>query len=508
MHNISTAIVSGEKTYPKISPFDASNQYPEFPTCCNNETNNVYDMVRQTLIHLEMDKENMGTEKWSPFREIVNPGNTVVIKPNLITSTVDPNIQNCTTTHPSVIRPIIDYCWKALEGQGRIVVGDCPGAGADFDEIVTRTGLFDMICTLKQRGVNVELKDFRAVRMITENGLYTKEVYNATATDDVHILDMGSESLFADSRYKHVKFYGADHNIRATNRNHHGNIHKYCISKEILQADVVISVPKFKTHRKAGITCCLKNLVGINANKNYLPHLVIGSKNMGGDEMPDIPKNRIPLLRLYNWFREYILTYSWRIFGKPAAILLRIMFKKKITHKLNSDEKTSDKELIDKQKKDVDLVNALYTRITKQPISTGAWSGNETICRMILDLNRIFLCCDKDGNLREKTDRKFFYIVDAVQIGMGNGPMHPDPMDCGIIAAGWNGFSLDTVLLKLFGIDYHVIPLYRIAEKMAWIHYNGDGIQLMNGKPLEVQPESFPRLLAPDNWDYYPAEKG
>jgi len=505
MHNFSTAIVYGEKNYPKIIPFDASKPYAEFPAaCCSGETNGVYDMVRQTLIHLEMDKINTGTEKWSPFCELIKPGDTVIIKPNLVLDTFSPDIQNCTTTHPAVIRPIIDYCWKALEGHGKIVVGDCPGAEANFNEIVTRTGLNEMIKTLQNRGVSVELKDFRAVKVMMENGIWVREQDNTHDICKSRIVDLGYESLLAGSRYKRAKFHGAGYDIKATNRHHHGNIHRYCVSEDILQADVVISVPKFKTHRKAGITCCLKNLVGINADKNYLPHFSIGGKNMGGDEMPVISKNRVFLMRSYNWFREHILAYSWKIIGKPGAAFLRFMFKNsnKTTTLLdhNADTKAG-------QSKDVDMARKLHTWISKQSVAAGAWPGNETICGMILDLNRIFLCCGKDGSLREKTDRKFFYIADTVQIGMGNGPTHPTSMDCGIIAAGWNGFSLDTALLKMFGIDYHVIPLYRIAEKLDWIHYDGSGAQLLNGLPLTVPPDNLPRLLAPDNWDYYLTEK-
>ena len=507
MSNISTAVVYDHNTYPKTSPFDASMFYPEFSSALiANEENCIYSMVRQTFIDLEMDQVNVGTESWSPFREIVNPGDTVVIKPNLVINTCDPDIQHCTTTHPSVIRPIIDYCWKALKGYGKIIVGDCPGAEADFDKIVTCTGLDDMICKLQQRGIAVELKDFRAVRVVMENGIWVREQHNTKKAAEVQILDLGSESLFADSRYNNVKFRGAGYDIKATNRYHHASVHKYCVSKDIISADVVISVPKFKSHRKAGITCCLKNLVGINADKNYLPHFALGSTNMGGDEMPEISGNRVFLLRLYNWFREFILAYSWKILGKPAAALLRILHQKQTS---KADSASKNKKLLDKQSKDVDLARFLHARIAQCPVAAGAWPGNETICRMILDLNHIFLCCGKDGILRDITDRKIFYVADAVEIGMGNGPTHPTPLNGGLIAAGWNGFALDTAILKLFGIDYHVIPLYQLAEKFDWIHYNGSGIQLLNGQLLTGPLETLPKLVAPENWNYYPnTERG
>ena len=52
-------------------------------------------------------------------------------------------------------------------------------------------------------------------------------------------------------------------------------------------ADVVISLPKMKTHKKTGVTLSIKNFVGITADKNYLPHHTWGSPKHGGDDYPD-----------------------------------------------------------------------------------------------------------------------------------------------------------------------------------------------------------------------------
>lgn len=498
-NNISSAIVINQKaSYPSAAPFDASEHYPEFSSdYISGEENCVYSMVRQTLIDLKTDEEHINTSKWSPFRELIKPGDTVVIKPNLVLNTFDPDIQTCTTSHPSVLRPIIDYSWKALEGSGQIVVGDCPGAEADFDTIVCRTGMSSMITRLQERGVSVLLKDFRAVRVETENGIWVREQRDSGEAGKGKIVALDSESFLADERYKKAKFHGAGYDIKSTNRHHRGKIHRYCVSEDILKADVVISVPKFKTHRKAGITCCLKNLVGINADKNYLPHFSIGGANMGGDEMPKIPKSRIFPMRLYNWFREYILAYTWRIIGKPSAALLRFLFAKKKSTKEQTDSKPDVNT-------DTDLAHTLHSKISKQSVAAGAWPGNETICAMILDLNRIFLCCTKDGTLTDMTDRKIFYIVDAIDIGVGNGPTHPIAQKCGIVAAGLNGFELDKSLLYLFGIDCRVIPLYRIAEKQSWIHKGGTGVVSVNGELSAGKAQQLPKIKAPDNWDFYP----
>ena len=39
------------------------------------------------------------------------------------------------------------------------------------------------------------------------------------------------------------------------------------IRDEMGRIVLVVNVPKLKVHKKAGITCCLKNLIGINGNK-------------------------------------------------------------------------------------------------------------------------------------------------------------------------------------------------------------------------------------------------
>src|SRR5687768_17691117 len=62
--------------------------------------------------------------------------------------------------------------------------------------------------------------------------------------------------------------------------------HRYLVAKDVLDADVVINLPKLKTHRKAGVTCALKNLIGINGNKEFLPHHRVGGAEAGGDCYP------------------------------------------------------------------------------------------------------------------------------------------------------------------------------------------------------------------------------
>ena len=477
--------------YPTEVPYDPSERYLELGTgnfVIGKQSNKVYDAIRNCLLDLEMDKDNIGTEKWSPFSDIITPGNTVVIKPNLVRHTDEEYLQECVTTHPAVIRPIIDYCWRALKENGKIIVGDAPSTETDFNLLSQRYGLNEMIETLKRRGVDVELIDFRGEKTIMQNGIWVDEQIIEEAPES-QIVNLGQESYFAIPQYRNAKFHGGGYEIHTTTKHHNGNCQEYSVSKVILNADVIISIPKLKTHKKAGITCCMKNLVGINTNKNYLPHWVQGSKNQGGDEMPSLSLSKTFNLSCINFFKENIQEHYWKKIDK--FILKTAKFVK------NFKEGKHD------QKEDrTDYAAWLMKFLIGQPIFGGAWKGNETICRMILDLNKIFLQCDKNGKLCDKTDRKIFYIVDGITMGQRNGPMLPEPLKTHIVAAGYNGLQLDTAIITLLNIDPEMIPLYKMAWQAGeWLCGEQNQIKLFNGKEIKDHQRLPYNVILPDNWN-------
>ncbi len=487
--------------YPKHAPFDPSARYPEMNGALGEEENPVYEQFRSCLIDLEMDKAHLGTADWNPFSDFIEPDNTVVIKPNFVLNTARPEIQNCCTTHPSLIRAVIDYAWLALKGRGRIIVGDACASEANFDEIVERTGTRDMIGRLRERGVAVELRDFRAVKVLSENGIWTGEQADAE-TEAGKIVNLGASSLFCAERFRHAKLHGAGYDIAATNRCHHDEVQEYRVSRTILEADVVISMPKVKTHRKAGFTGCLKNLVGINVDKNYLPHFTMGPANSGGDEMPAVRPVNAAMLACYNFLREHVIAHTWRIIGGPAAGLLRALSGS--GRKQDSPDTAAEpQEGAAAEANDRDMAGWLHSKLSGQQVAAGAWAGNETICCMILDLNRIFLCCGRDGSLMQRTDRKVFYVADAIEVGMGNGPTSPIPLPLGAVGAGYNGLALDTQFLNLFGIDEKSIPLYDKAGGLDYMHLGEDGVRVYNGERWQRERDRFgSTLVPPDNWEY------
>jgi len=88
----------------------------------------------------------------------------------------------------------------------------------------------------------------------------------------------------------------------------------------------------------------------------------------------------------------------------------------------------------------------------------GAWHGNDTLWRTILDLNRIATYAGRDGVLEPSPQRRVFCLVDAVVSGEGEGPMRPADRSLGAVLAGANSLAVDMVAAKLMGFDFSAIP--------------------------------------------------
>ncbi len=123
-------------------PFDPPEAYPELPFIeGTNEDNAIYPTVRELLQQLRLDNGNIGTPRWNPFRDVIKPGNTVLIKPNLVTHRhyLGEDALYSTVVHGSIIRPIIDYVYLALQGNGSIIIADNPVESADFKSLMEFT---------------------------------------------------------------------------------------------------------------------------------------------------------------------------------------------------------------------------------------------------------------------------------------------------------------------------------------------------------------------------------
>lgn len=285
---LKSTIVVVEKrgaSYPKMHDFRPSIKYPEyiFKNDISDSKNDAYELVRTAFYKAGYDTKNYGTEKWNPLGEFIDIGDNVVLKPNLVMHiNKSGDSEDCLYTHPSVVAAVIDYVIIALHGKGKIIVGDAPIQNCDFDYLVRESGYDELVKYYKNQGVDICLVDFRELSSYVKRGI-RYNVINGQASGK--IIDLGDESEFTGSKKKYLN------NLRITNydphilKSHHQvGKHEYYISDYILNADVIINMPKPKTHRKAGVTISLKNMIGINVRKEFLPHHSIGSSKDGGDE--------------------------------------------------------------------------------------------------------------------------------------------------------------------------------------------------------------------------------
>ena len=113
--------------------------YPEYPfkEYVSCEENNVYDMVRQCFYLAGLDRERYGTEEWNPLGAIIEKGETVLLKPNMVMhKNLGDGGEECLYTNPAVVAAVIDYVYIALKHSGKIIVADAPMQECDFAELI------------------------------------------------------------------------------------------------------------------------------------------------------------------------------------------------------------------------------------------------------------------------------------------------------------------------------------------------------------------------------------
>lgn len=129
----------------------------------------------------------------------VRPGQKVLLKPNMLAGK-EPEL--AVTTHPEIVRAVIHMVQKA---GGNVAVGDSPGIGSPR-QVARRCGI---LAVIEETGAEF-----------------------APFSESVPIRPQGS------------------------------TFHQLEIARDILDAEVIINLPKLKTHQMMGLTCGVKNLFG------------------------------------------------------------------------------------------------------------------------------------------------------------------------------------------------------------------------------------------------------
>ncbi|MCH9033555.1 MAG: DUF362 domain-containing protein, partial [Planctomycetes bacterium] len=413
---------------------DPVAEYPFGDALDHLQPNPAYHAVRGALRLLDLDAAKFNTPEWNPLGGIVRPGDTVVLKPNFVRDfrETQPGHADCIITHGAVIRAVLDYAFIALEGRGRLIIADAPQNDADFHAIRRIAGLDEIQAFYRERaGFDVEVYDLRPEFARKIDGVIVGHTPLPGDPAGYVRVNLGEHSAFCEINHLCHLLYGAEYDTAELYRHQHDDVHEYLISKTVLEADVVISLPKLKTHKKVGLTVNLKNLVGINGNKNWLPHHRQGTPGQGGDEFRESGvRRRIERMTMARFKRLFPLLGPLRpLVAGPIKALGKMIF---------GDTNTGT-------------------------VRSGNWYGNDTTWRMVLDLNRILLYADADGTLHDRPVRRFFSVVDGIVAGEGNGPLDATPKPTGIIVAGGNPVAVDLACARLMGFDYRRIPMLRGA---------------------------------------------
>ena len=449
LHNEKVAIVRDEtiEGYFKHPPFHPSQNYPEYPFGRENisaSENKTYALVRNTLIQMKLDQENIGEGVWNPFKKYIKPGDTVVLKPNFVLDKhYGGGMLECVITQPDVIRAVCDYVYIALKGKGRLVIADAPQGNCDFENLKKNTKVDSIVAFYeKYADMPVELKDLRQTRYYYNSMGYLQDNSREQLVGDDSgylIFNLGEYSELNGLAHE-SRIYGADYD-RSITLTHHNNSemsgkHEYCIAKTIMDADVIISMPKVKVHRKAGVTLNLKNMVGINGNKNYLPHYRIGLNVDGGDEYMDLTKVQRKVEYFHRWFVEHFLVNPnhFDVLLSKLERMIYFVWKK-----------------------------VGYRKTSQNLISAGDWYGNDTIWRTVLDLNKILLYGDRQGHMQDVPQRRFISIMDGIIGGENEGPLVPSPKKAGFICIGFNPLLADCAVARIMGFDINKIPKLKYA---------------------------------------------
>ncbi|HET9365374.1 MAG TPA: DUF362 domain-containing protein, partial [Candidatus Angelobacter sp.] len=325
---------------------------------------------------------------------------TILIKPNWVKHQEDPAFPIAAlVTSTDLIEATVEACLAKYPGVQEITIGDVPLQSCDWGLLVSQTGINRLIAKYadiqrpKIRFLDLRREIYRDGKRLQPDrrngGFGDPKGYREVTLDQASFLEPISDAS--------EKFRVADYSPQETVSSHKRSFHRYLIAGSALACDLFINLPKMKVHQKAGITGALKNLVGVNGQKAYLVHYREGMARQNGDEFPD---NVSRLVWLQSRLRQGLQSRSRFLFR-----LLRLGWLP--LKRLAGIKTRGIRE---------NLGKSFY-------LAGGAWHGNDTIWRMVYDINRIIRYAAPDGELKPTPQRDYVAIMDAMIAGEGNGPL-------------------------------------------------------------------------------------
>lgn len=352
----------------------------------------------------------------------------VVVKPNWIQETTETEQDpEAILTAPVVLLSVLTGVLEALPTRGVVTVCDAPHTYADFEGIL-RYGECRALLSMAAEArpdVRVEIIDLRREVWRMRDRVVVARRPNPPDPRGYVAVDLASDSMLHGHAGR-GRYYGADYDRNEVNAHHSGGRHEYLLSGSAIKADLFINVPKLKTHKKTGLTCAIKNLVGVNGDKNWLPHHTEGTPASGGDERPRATASGLVEATLKPLVQSAV-GRSPAIAGSVYRLLRR----------------SADALLAD----------------SARTIRNGNWEGNDTCWRMAVDLNRALLYADASGRLDPSRRKPYLCIVDGMLGGEGNGPLESTAVESNVIVVGEWPADVDAVAARLMGFPIDRLPI-------------------------------------------------
>jgi len=357
-------------------------------------------------------------ERTGVFNDI-GPKKKILLKPNWVYHDKNETDEFCLTTHQNVVLAVLEFV--LLLNPISVIIGDSPLQSCNWELLLSNSFKLKISELQEINNIPINITDFRNEKWEQERVLQK----NCRHENDYILFDLGADSMLEPLSIQDKIFIVGDYDIKETIKNHKKGSHKYLVAREAIDSDVVINLPKLKTHQKAGVTNGLKNYIGAIGEKACLAHHSSNLCQSGGDCFPG---NNF-IRKGAEYFNEISFKYkgefTYYIFYYMAALIWQFAPKSN------------------------------YASLT------GSWYGNDTVWRMVLDINKIISFGTLDGEISNTPQRKMITISDAIIGGQGEGPLKPMPYTMGMISISNNDMFLDFVMTELMGFDSRKIPLLK-----------------------------------------------
>lgn len=367
----------------------------------------------------------------------------VLLKPNWVKQPFRQYDDICLCTHNNFILAVLELVLK--RNPASVLIGDAPIQGCYWERLVSKEFMERIQALSGKFNIPVAIKDFRRVFFDTvtnrlddqRNPMSNYLIFDVGKKSYLEPITVPGKKIFRVSQYNPDKFTDT----------HGPGMHKYCIIKELFNADVVISLPKIKTHQKTGITCALKNIVGFNGDKDFLPHHRIGGTKMGGDSYPGKSRVRYWAELAMDNANRNMGNFWYRVWFKISTTLWALSFPGK-EHQWHA-----------------------------------AWYGNDTTWRMVMDLNLIVNYGKPDGSLADTPQRLLYSFCDGIVGGQGDGPLSPDPLNLGVMSFTDDSATNDICMATMMGLPLEKLPLLTAAKLFT---PNRKVQVMLNGQPVKI----------------------